>query len=133
MTIGSGNHIVDEKDAENGRPDYYYEEQEEQRRADIREFNETAYDYMKDAFIDVRYALKEFIQARNKIARLIDEVADTAYNLPTAITKCQKMDAEGFEEDYVGLLDTLENEFKDCDLSDTINTLDELDKKYGID
>ena len=107
MTLGSGNHIVDEKDAENALPDYSYEIEEEQRRADIREFNECGYDYMKDAFIEVRYALKEFVQARNKIARLIDEVSDTAYNLPTAITRCQKADAEGFEEDYIGLLDTL--------------------------
>lgn len=133
MTIRSGNHIVDEKDAENALPDYSYEEEEEQRKADIREFNATAYDYMKDAFIDVRYALKEFVQARNKIARLIDEVSDVAYNLPTAVTKCQRMDAEGFEEDYIGLLDTLENEFKDCTFPDTASTLDELDKKYGID
>ena len=133
MTLGSGNHIVDEKDAENALPDYSYELEEEQRRADIREFNECGYDYMKDAFIEVRYALKEFVQARNKIARLIDEVSDTAYNLPTAITRCQKADAEGFEEDYIGLLDTLESEFKDCTFPDTTSTLDELDKKYGID
>lgn len=128
MTRGSGNHIVDEKDRENGLDNF-----DEGYEEAVKDFENEFPDYAEDAFNLLDDKLTAFIQARDELADAIMNACDAKYDHPKPVTKSQKDRAEVFEMDYETMVDQIDQEFApaDVDMSKSIDLMKELVEDYG--